>query len=69
MELEVGPAKPRWCSWVIRQLFRRLCRSKLMSRMGGLLIADAALDIARNTREGDPMWPKVVAICGTSLIY
>ena len=32
--------------------------------MGGLLIADAALDVASNTREGDPMWPKIVAVMG-----
>lgn len=30
--------------------------------MGGLLIADAARDIAKNTREGEPMWPKIVAL-------
>jgi hypothetical protein len=30
--------------------------------MGGLLIADAARDIAANTREGDPMWPRVVGV-------
>lgn len=30
--------------------------------MGGLLIADAARDIARNTRKGDQMWPRVVAL-------
>lgn len=30
--------------------------------MGGLLIADAARDIAANTREGDPMWPRIVEI-------
>lgn len=30
--------------------------------MGGLLIADAARDIAANTREGEPMWPKIVAL-------
>lgn len=33
-------------------------------RMGGLLIADAARDIAANTREGDAIWPHVVAIMG-----
>jgi hypothetical protein len=32
--------------------------------MGGLLIADAARDIAANTREGDAIWPHVVAIMG-----
>lgn len=32
-------------------------------RMGGLLIADAARDIATNTRKGDQMWPKIVALC------
>ncbi|EIW70871.1 hypothetical protein TREMEDRAFT_29019 [Tremella mesenterica DSM 1558] len=37
--------------------------------MGGLLIADAALDIARNTRPGDPMWPKVVAIVAFDTPY
>ncbi len=30
--------------------------------MGGLLIADAALDIAANTREDDPMWPRILGI-------
>lgn len=33
-------------------------------RMGGLLIADAALDVAFNTREEDPMWPRIVAVMG-----
>ncbi len=35
-------------------------------RMGGLLIADAARDIARNTREGDPLWPHIVGVLGMS---
>lgn len=32
--------------------------------MGGLLIADAARDVVENTREGDPLWPKIVGILG-----
>jgi hypothetical protein len=32
--------------------------------MGGLLIADAARDIATNTRQGDPMWPHIVGVLG-----
>lgn len=36
----------------------------LTVRMGGLLIADAARDIARNTRKDDPMWPHVVGVLG-----
>ena len=38
-------------------------------RMGGLLIADAALDIASTTRHRDIMWPKIVAVMGKSSIY
>lgn len=34
--------------------------------MGGLLCADTVRDIAANTREGDPMWPRVVGIIGKS---
>lgn len=34
--------------------------------MGGLLIADAARDIAKNTREGDRMWPHIVGVLGES---
>ncbi len=37
--------------------------------MGGLLLADAALDIASNTRESDPMWPKVVAVMAFDTPY
>ncbi|ORY32635.1 hypothetical protein BCR39DRAFT_523294 [Naematelia encephala] len=37
--------------------------------MGGLLLADAALDIARNTRDGDPMWPHVVSILAFDTPY
>jgi hypothetical protein len=35
--------------------------------MGGLLIADAARDIVKNTRNGDPLWPNVVGIVGELL--
>jgi acetyl esterase/lipase len=35
--------------------------------MGGLLIADTARDVVENTREGDPLWPKIVGIMGKSL--
>ena len=34
--------------------------------MGGLLIADAAKEIADNARPGDPLWPKIVGIFGMS---
>lgn len=34
--------------------------------MGGLLIADAARDIAKNTRAGDKLWPHIVALIGAS---
>jgi hypothetical protein len=37
--------------------------------MGGLLIADAALDIWHNTRAGDPMWPRVIAIMAFDTPY
>ncbi|KAK4686754.1 hypothetical protein P7C73_g3373, partial [Tremellales sp. Uapishka_1] len=37
--------------------------------MGGLLIADAALDIANTTREDDPMWPKIVGIMAFDTPY
>lgn len=30
--------------------------------MGGLLCADTVRDIAANTREGDPIWPRIVGI-------
>lgn len=30
--------------------------------MGGLLCADAALDVWRNTREGEEMWPRIVGV-------
>lgn len=36
--------------------------------MGGLLCADTVRDIAANTREGDPMWPRVVGIIGKSTL-
>ena len=32
--------------------------------MGGLLIADAALNVASNTRLEDTMWPSIVAVIG-----
>lgn len=38
-----------------------------MASMGGLLIADAARDIATNTRDGDSMWPRIVAVLGESV--
>lgn len=34
--------------------------------MGGLLCADTVRDIAASTREGDPMWPRIVGIIGES---
>jgi len=37
--------------------------------MGGLLIADAALDVAANTREADPMWPRIVALVAFDTPY
>nr|XP_031859184.1 uncharacterized protein CI109_005380 [Kwoniella shandongensis]KAA5526256.1 hypothetical protein CI109_005380 [Kwoniella shandongensis] len=37
--------------------------------MGGLLIADAARDIAGNTRKGEPMWPRVVGILAFDTPY
>ncbi|WWC89547.1 uncharacterized protein L201_004471 [Kwoniella dendrophila CBS 6074] len=37
--------------------------------MGGLLIADAARDIASNTREGDIMWPRIVGILAFDTPY
>ncbi|ODN79712.1 hypothetical protein L202_03636 [Cryptococcus amylolentus CBS 6039] len=37
--------------------------------MGGLLCADTLRDIARNTREEDPMWPKVVGILAFDTPY
>ncbi|WVQ67903.1 uncharacterized protein L199_006108 [Kwoniella botswanensis] len=37
--------------------------------MGGLLIADAARDIASNTREGDMMWPRIVGILAFDTPY
>jgi len=37
--------------------------------MGGLLIADAARDIVDNTRELDPVWPKVVGIMAFDTPY
>ena len=38
-------------------------------RMGGLLIADAARDIAVNTRPGAPMWPHVVGVLAFDTPY
>ena len=54
------------CFWVTRKLAPYSWGAKTdgEDRMGGLLIADAALDVAKNTRDGDPMWPKIVAILG-----
>ncbi|WRT66132.1 uncharacterized protein IL334_003085 [Kwoniella shivajii] len=37
--------------------------------MGGLLIADAARDVAANTREGDIMWPRIVGILAFDTPY
>nr|XP_019046057.1 hypothetical protein I302_04797 [Kwoniella bestiolae CBS 10118]OCF24987.1 hypothetical protein I302_04797 [Kwoniella bestiolae CBS 10118] len=37
--------------------------------MGGLLIADAARDIASNTREGEMMWPRIVGILAFDTPY
>ncbi|WWC61647.1 uncharacterized protein I303_104231 [Kwoniella dejecticola CBS 10117] len=37
--------------------------------MGGLLIADAARDIASNTREEDVMWPRIVGILAFDTPY
>ncbi|OXG36566.1 hypothetical protein C367_00093 [Cryptococcus neoformans Ze90-1] len=37
--------------------------------MGGLLCADTVRDIAANTREGDPMWPRVVGIIAFDTPY
>lgn len=32
--------------------------------MGGLLVADAAINIAKHTREDQVMWPRIVAVLG-----
>ncbi|OCF42781.1 hypothetical protein I317_03383 [Kwoniella heveanensis CBS 569] len=37
--------------------------------MGGLLIADAARDIAANSREGEMLWPKIVGILAYDTPY
>ncbi|WVF71695.1 hypothetical protein IAT40_006503 [Kwoniella sp. CBS 6097] len=37
--------------------------------MGGLLIADAAKDIAANSREGEMLWPKIVGILAFDTPY
>ncbi|WVR07297.1 hypothetical protein IAU60_004338 [Kwoniella sp. DSM 27419] len=37
--------------------------------MGGLLIADAARDVAANTREGASLWPKIVGILAFDTPY
>ena len=39
------------------------------TRMGGLLIADAARDVARNTRSEDPLWPHIVGVIGEILFW
>lgn len=59
--------KLRLSCWAIRQFNDHSATWKLIVRMGGLLIADAARDIAKNTRAGDKLWPHIVALIGAPI--
>lgn len=66
MDLEGGRGKQRWCYWDIRacspDFLTRVEELKTDGRMGGLLIADAALNIA--TSSAEVIWPHIVGIVG-----